>query len=266
MSDTALSKLKNCFELYVDKPTQQGQDTLMNSAAIYRDEWIELMASRGTTHKITPQKKEAPTRYKKILSISGKQPDGTELTLALQSRTKTQTEKTWHVVSWRSRLSPGGPNRRFYFSDNNTWSIDANLALQMLDELESKGGLDEKYDDITRRPDFKILVNEGMSEEKQISLLEEVTMPEEVWGKNPKLVVLNDPSPDDQWRKILIVNRETGNATFRSTTKSADYMPRKNLRDDSEWFLDNSMQDANVQQAREFLRQLRSIVPNLNSN
>lgn len=40
-------------------------------------------------------------------------------------------------------------------------------------------------------------------------------------------------------------------------------MPRKTLRPDLAWYLDNSMQDTNVQQARVMLNELRRIVPQL---
>ena len=88
-------------------------------------------------------------------------------------------------------------------------------------------------------------------------------MPNEMWGNDPFFVVLNDPHM--QWRKILLVNRQTGTATFRSTTTDDTYMPRKTLRPGSPWYLDNSMQDTNVQQAKVMLKELQRIVPLLPS-
>ncbi len=74
-------------------------------------------------------------------------------------------------------------------------------------------------------------------------------------------MVLDDPN--GRWRKIMIVNRQTRMATFRSTTTDTTYMPRAVLRDGSDWHLDNSMQDTNVQQARVFLEQLQNVLPEL---
>ena len=57
-------------------------------------------------------------------------------------------------------------------------------------------------------------------------------------------------SPTDIWRKILIADPISGRATFRSTTMYTPYMPRAELRPESRWYLDNSMQDTSVEQAR----------------
>jgi hypothetical protein len=254
MDGNALDKLNQTFSRYVKVPTQQEQDSLMVAAADYREKWIETKANQGSNSKTRISNSDAPTRYKRIISVQGEQPDGTKLTLALQSRTSARLGRTWYVVSWRSLLSPGGKNRRFYVSSGKAWSMSASLALDMLEKLEGKGGLDEKYFDL-RNPGFDARATEDSA------LLEEITMPEESWDEDPFIVVLNDPNAD--WRKILIVNRKTRQAAFRSTTKNVDYMPRKELRPGSEWYLDNSMQDVNVQQARVFLETLRKIIPTL---
>ena len=83
-----------------------------------------------------------------------------------------------------------------------------------------------------------------------------VTSPDEDWGTNPFFVIVSDPS--DQWKKVLIINTETDAATFRSITESPDYKPKKVLRPNVTWWLDNSMMDANVQQMRVFHRQLQN--------
>ena len=261
MYDAALETLSQAFDRYVESPTQQEQDALMSAAADYREKWIEARAVQEPKLKARSAKSQnATTRYKRIISAQGTQPDGTELVLALQSRTKHRLGLTWYVVSWRSRLNPGGPNRKFYFTYDKAWSMSASLALEMLEELEGSGGLDEQYFD-DRRPNFNVISSHDVTDAERSVLLEEITMSEESWGEDPFVVVLNDPNED--WRKILIVNRMTGQATFRSTTKDTSYKLRKTLRDGSEWYLDNSMQDVNVQQARVFLEQLRKIVPGL---
>lgn len=67
--------------------------------------------------------------------------------------------------SWRSKLSPTGPNRRFYLSSGEYWSLPLKTAVSLLDELASKGGLDEQYFD-RRRPGFSAenpLVSDNMT-------------------------------------------------------------------------------------------------------
>lgn len=198
------------------------------------------------------------TQYERILAIEGQQPDGTELTLALQSR---RSESEWYTVSWRTRLAPGGPNRRFYITNGRSWVIAAETALSMLEQLEAIGGLEDRFLDRERRPDFAPSVSSDLVKPDRSKLFSRLTMPMEDWGQDPFWVVLGDPN--EHWRKIMIVNRQTGMATFRSTTTDKTYMPRIVLRDGSDWYLDNSMQDTNVQQAREFLKHLRRIVPKL---
>jgi hypothetical protein len=64
--------------------------------------------------------------------------------------------------------------------------------------------------------------------------------------------VLNDPNND--WREdphCEIAVRESLHFARRTTNEA--YMPRKTMRPNSRWFLDNSMQDVNVQQARAML-------------
>lgn len=78
---------------------------------------------------------------------------------------------------------------------------------------------------------------------------------EEDWGKNPYFVIVSDPN--DNWRKVLIANQETGIVTFRSITQDDSYMPKKVLRQESPWYPDNSMMDASVQQMRVFREKLR---------
>jgi hypothetical protein len=261
MTESALNYLNQTFDSYVKKPTHQGQETLMIAAVDYREEWIEAMAGEQATATPSTKPKSLSTRYKKIMQVLGVQPDGTELTLSLQTRTKSKEGVRFKVVSWRTRLAPGGKNRRFYVSNDAAWKLNANVALKMLEDLNIKGGLDEEHYDLKRRPNFDVTISDELSDAESDALYDEITMPDEDWGQRPLLVVLDQN--EDSWRKILIVNRNTGVATFRSTTKKEDYMPRKVLREGSEWYLDNSMQDANVQQSIIFLEQLRKIVPSL---
>ncbi len=205
---------------------------------------------------------QAPTEYDDPnVRIDRQQPSGTKVSLKLQLRTKTEENESWFVVSWRDQYSPSGSNRQYYIVKGEVWSIDAALALEMYEELERRGGLDERYDDLKRRPSFDVNSAHNEPEELRTKLFEEITMPNETWGRYPFVIILNDPN--DDWRKSMIVNRETGHATFRSTTTDENYKLKQKMREGTEWYLDRSMQDVNVQQAREFLKQLRKIVPTL---
>ncbi|MBK6350120.1 MAG: hypothetical protein V9E93_19520 [Steroidobacteraceae bacterium] len=254
-------RLQEAFSAFLEAPTQQRQESLVAAAERYRDYWIETQAADRPVPSDAAAGGEPTTRYKRIYSVNRLQPDEPEVTLALQSRTSNREGHTWHVVSWRTRLTPSGHNRRFYVTSGHVWSINAAAALDMLTKLESLGGLDEKYFDLQRRPAFTVATSDDMNTSERSTLLREITMPDESWGEHPYFVVLNDPNED--WRKILLVDRETGSATFRSTTTDGTYMPRKTLRPDLAWYLDNSMQDTNVQQARVMLNELRRIVPQL---
>ena len=127
----------------------------------------------------------------------------------------------------------------------------------MIEEMESRGALGEKY--LDRRAEFcDTLVSTEMTSAQRNRELASITGPEENLGSDPFFVINSDP--DDNWRKTLIVNTETGIATFRSITKDPNYMPKKELRPDADWWLDNSMMDANVQQMRAFYSSLRDLL------
>ena len=119
------------------------------------------------------------------------------------------------------------------------------------------GGLQPQYDD-HRRSDLAIVVSSVIAPARRAQLLNEITGPDEDWGANPFFVIAEDPNPE--WRKVMIVNPDTGTATFRSLTKSTSYRPRTELRPDSEWSLDNSMMDAGAQQVRAFLEALSQLL------
>lgn len=81
---------------------------------------------------------------------------------------------------------------------------------------------------------------------------------EEDWGSDPFFVVNSDPN--DNWKKVLIVNTDSGATTFRSITEDPCYRPKKVLRPGGDWWLDNSMMDANVQQVKAFYSNLRDLL------
>lgn len=164
-------------------------------------------------------------------------------------------KKPWWILSWRTRYSADGSNRRFYLTKDGAWTIPATVALEMIDEMESIGGLDEDYFDHRRRPSFETLTSVKMTMAEKADALEGFTGPDEQWGADPFFVINFDPN--DQWKKVLIINTDSDIATFRSITENPDYMPRKVLRPDAGWWLDNSMMDANVQQMRAFHAQIK---------
>ncbi|MEX2149649.1 MAG: hypothetical protein WD793_05515 [Steroidobacteraceae bacterium] len=256
MSKQAATRLREHLTQFLEAPTRQRQATLVAAADEYREHWIEAQAAENAKLDDDDGGGQPATRYRRIHSVLGFQPDGTEITLALQSRTSVHEGKTWNVVSWRTRLEPGGHNRRFYVTKDDVWTIDVHAALAMYTKLEQLGGLGDEFRD-QRNPEFQVTVSDDVNAKDRAAMLEEITLAGEDWGENPYFIVLNDPN--DDWRKILIVNRRTDRATFRSTTTNAAYMPRKTMRPNSRWFLDNSMQDVNVQQARVIYAELQRI-------
>lgn len=180
---------------------------------------------------------------------------GIPVKLALQERTSTRVEKPWWTLSWRTKYSADGSNRRFYVTSDGCWTIPATVGLEMIDEMESLGGLDEEYFDYRRRS-FETRVSAKMTASEMADALEGITGPDEDWGADPFFVINGDPN--DQWQKVLIINTENNIATFRSITRNPAYMQKKVLRAKADWWLANSMMDANVQQMRVFQAQLKN--------
>jgi len=260
MSKQAANRLNEHLARFLEAPTRQRQATLVAAADEYREHWIEAQAAENTKLDEAEGEGQPATRYRRIHSVLGFQPDGTEVTLALQSRKSHNEKEAYPVVSWRTRLDPGGHNRRFYVTKDDVWTIDAKAALELYTKLEQLGALRDEYRD-RRKPDFQATISNELNTNHASAMLAEITLAGEDWGDDPYYAVLDDPN--DHWRKILIVNRKTGIATFRSTTTDETYMPRKTMRSNSRWFLDNSMQDVNVQQARAILAELRRITGTL---
>ena len=120
----------------------------MAAADEYREHWIEAQAAENSKTEVEGGGQPA-TRYKRIHSVPGSQPDGTEITLALQSRTSDHEGKTWNVVSWRTRLGPGGHNRRMrpnsrWFLDNSMQDVNVQQARALHAELRRITGTLDK--------------------------------------------------------------------------------------------------------------------------
>lgn len=200
-------------------------------------------------------KRMSSGNYDRILEVT-RLVDGIPVTLALQKRMNAGNGESWWTLSWRTRYSAEGTNRRFYMTKNGCWTIPVAIALDMIVEIGSRGGLSRRFFDHRGPPSPDALVSSEMTAAEKTERLCRITSPAEDWGISPFFVIVSDPS--DQWKKVLIIDTETDAATFRSITESPDYKPKKVLRPNVTWWLDNSMMDANVQQMRVFHQQIQN--------
>lgn len=194
-------------------------------------------------------------------------PYGIEVSLRLQQRTSRDLGSgepvTWWTQSWRTRLRPGGPNRRFYMHDGQPWSIPSKLALDIMEEMESRGGLTDDYMFDPRGERLGAVYRSTDPDPDSRRVLGEITMPSESWNDATWLVWEDRPDRSDptaQWRKCLLVDNESGIATFRSMTRYQLYKQKKELWPGSSWLLDNSMPDLSVEQVRAMLELLRGVL------
>jgi hypothetical protein len=255
MNDQPSAPLRSAVDAFIDTPTTENRDKLLLAADAYRDVWILAQASTVRSETNIPKHRPLGTTYEREIEVK-REVDGLPVKLALQERTSAKVDRPWWTLSWRTKYSQNGSNRRFYMTNDGCWVIPAAVAMAMIEEMEALGGLDEKYFDHRRRPAFETLVSSQISPQERAEALAKVTGPAEDWGKDPFFVITSDPH--DQWKKVLIVNTDTDTATFRSITTNPDYMPKKVLRPGEGWWLDNSMMDANVQQTRAFYSNLRA--------
>ena len=254
MKNLSSESLRNAVNAYIKAPTEKNRAKLAAAMEEYKELWITARVSGGTSKS---GNRTASTSYSQEMKAT-REIDGIAVALALQKRTKETDGSSWWVLSWRTKYSPNGMNRRFYFTKNGIWTIPATEALEMMEELESRGALGQEYLDRRAGPVCDTWVSTKMTPEKKEHELASFTGPEENWGSDPFFVVNSDPN--DDWKKVLIVNTDTGIATFRSITKDPDYMPKKVLRPGADWWLDNSMMDANVQQMKAFYSNLRDLL------
>ena len=180
--------------------------------------------------------------------------NGIPVKLKLQERTSPSWPAPWWVLSWRTNYSEHGSNRRFYCTKDGYWSIPGLLALDMLSEIKTKGGFSKQFLDTRRRPNFSTVVSTHLSEADFKTALASITGDDEHWDNNTFFVITKDP--DGCWKKAMLVSG-SGETTFRSITTDQAYKPRKSIRKDSTWWLDNSMMDANIQQMNTFHAHLK---------
>ncbi len=273
------TQFNNIVQSFLEAPTNFNKEQLLLAAESYKDAWILTMASGNRNDNVPDPSNWAPeaiakfysehlsqtsssTIYSKKLEAVRALEDGLPIKLALQKRTNSRTKNTYWTLSWRTKYSPTGTNRRFYYSSGQYWSCPTSIALELLEDLESQGGLQEEYFD-TRPGNERIKII--ISPETQISdpdLYKEqcknIFAPNEKWGEKPKVIALSDTDKD--WKKVMILNHDNSYCTFRSLTKNASYMPKKDLEKSSEWWLDNAMMDASVQQMRIFHSHLKNLI------
>jgi hypothetical protein len=132
--------------------------------------------------------------------------EGIPVKLALQQRTSASVDHSWWTLSWRTKYSSDGSNRRFYLTKNGCWTIPAMVALNMMEEMDALGGMNEQYFDHRGRPYFETLVSSEMLPEQKTEALSKVTGPDEDWGENPFVVITYDPNKN--WKKVMIVNTD----------------------------------------------------------
>ena len=190
---------------------------------------IGKMFTKKSMGKIRTMKKKnqtkrsgcRPTSYSRKMDAT-REIDGIPVKLALQKRTSETVGTSWWVLSWRTKYSPNGPNRRFYFTEDGIWTIPVAIALEMIKELKSRGALDKRYLD-NRHAEFacNTSVSTRMTPVEKKRELAHFTGPDEDWGFDPFFVVNLDPN--DDWKKVMIVNTDTGTATFRSITEDSSY-------------------------------------------
>lgn len=255
MFEATARPLRNAVDTYIEAPTGKNREMLDEAADEYREGWIQAQVSSMGRADAKDKSRASTTAYDRQLEVE-RIVNGISVKLALQERTSATVEKRWWTLSWRTKYSPGGSNRRFYLTKQGCWYIPAPVALEMIDELEAMGGMSQDYVDQRQQSSREPLVSTKMSDTEKAMAFEGITGPEEDWGANPFFVISFDPN--DQWKKVMIINTDTNVATFRSITRDLDYMPKKLLRPGTDWWLDNSMMDANVQQMRKFHMHLRN--------
>lgn len=170
--------------------------------------------------------------------------------VSLVSHERSNTTESWTTFSWRTRLSPGGNNRRFYMHQGEPWSVNTSVALDMLKELNDQHPLSGDPGP-TVRPE--VLFSASMTPDMRSKIWREIRLPEDRWGDDVEFVVMQDPFMRNLWRKVGIIDRSSGQATFRSTTRDGTYSQKKTIPSWKDWYLDNSMLDCGGRELGAFL-------------
>ena len=257
MEKIALKILRGTFDDYLEAPTGENREHLISSADGYRDAWIADKAGRtAAPRRRTLQ--DSATSYDLPELLVQTQSGDIPVKLALHKRSDRKTSRSWWTLSWRTVLQPSGYNRRYYYTKGEFWSLPVSVALDLLNQMEAQGGLDEKYFDETFKPDFDVIVSNDLDKDQILEHLTGMTSVDEDWGDNPFFVIAGDPH--QSWQKVMLLDTDSHGLTFRSITTDSSYKQRKVLREGDGWYLDNSMLDANVQQMRVFYKHLQQFI------
>ena len=200
-------------------------------------------------------------KYRPIDEVRGHH-RGLPVRLVLEMRETIPTDPHY-AVCWRTLYPSGKTNRRYYCTtQDGFWKIPRQLALKLMGEAHVGGMLDPQHDDRFRRwgggmPCFTDSRNLGPAEYSRS--LAEISMNgfEPQWGQDPLFMIAQEGR--GPWRKIMIVSRETREATFRSTTTEVGRRGALRMNNGTDWRLDNSMMDCSTAIMREFLGFLRAI-------
>jgi hypothetical protein len=258
------------FGRFLKVPTDSNR-TLLDEALIeYRELWItsrslpKLFPSfseiNGPRRHYSYESQRRHASYDLEIVAEEINHDGIPLRLALQMRSGKGIDNPYWQISWRTLYKNGGTNRRFYKTKNGYVVAPVSTALTLINNLKDRNAFTEKYADnrLGSQSEFDVLVSADMSASEREQWLVNITDPNEDWGSMPYFVIVSDPHPD--WRKVFICNTETRFMTFRSIVrKSNSYMPKIMLRDNCDWWLDNSMMDASVHQMGVFHQHLLNL-------
>ena len=141
MKKLSSESLQNTLNAYIKAPTEKNRAELVAAMEKYKDLWITAHASGGTSN---PGNRTPPTSYSRVMKAT-REIKGIAVELALQKRTSETTSTSWWVLSWRTKYSPNGTNRRFYSTKDGFWTIPAVEALEMMEEMKSMGALGQEY-------------------------------------------------------------------------------------------------------------------------
>lgn len=249
VDDRIEESLQLAMDAYVAAPTLANHQQLIDLAETYREQWIEARAGGPP----------AQGKRRAVGKTSGRIRPRHEVTqfvyeipvmLALHERRFPDEDDPRWMLGWRTRYSPRGPTRRYYWTKNGCWKIPAKIALDMIELMEGRGGLSAEFDDHKVGGPVDAAVSLQLTQAEKQSVLDEVTAPDEDWGPDPFFVVTSHR--DNAWKKALLINPRDNSATFRSITSDPRCTPKKALREGTGWWLDNAMPDVSVQDMRVF--------------
>jgi len=132
----------------------------------------------------------------------------------------------------------------------------------MLEQAESEGMLSEEYDDRFVRWGGKVappcLDSRELSQVESKGVWRELLYDVDElkqWQSRADFLVCVEPK--GIWRKAMLIHSPTNTVTFRGLTTDETYRPVKCSLLQSDWRIDNSMQDMPAQFVRAYLERLR---------